>query len=70
MVAKAIAQSIPSLPYALMSGADVFPMGEYCDIPANRVSRFLQVSLVAIIDHEHKLSRTCRIMAASHMGQQ
>eukprot|EP00578_Thalassiosira_sp_NH16_P003761 CAMPEP_0181138808 /NCGR_PEP_ID=MMETSP1071-20121207/34442_1 /TAXON_ID=35127 /ORGANISM="Thalassiosira sp., Strain NH16" /LENGTH=215 /DNA_ID=CAMNT_0023225665 /DNA_START=239 /DNA_END=883 /DNA_ORIENTATION=+ len=27
MIAKAIAQSIPSLPYALMSGADVYPMG-------------------------------------------
>jgi hypothetical protein len=26
--AKAIAQSIPSLPYALMSGADLFPMGK------------------------------------------
>ena len=27
MVAKALAESIPILPYALMSGADVFPMG-------------------------------------------
>mmetsp|Transcript_7596 Transcript_7596/g.13704 ORF Transcript_7596/g.13704 Transcript_7596/m.13704 type:complete len:327 (+) Transcript_7596:450-1430(+) len=27
MVAKAIAQSIPILPYALMTGADIFPMG-------------------------------------------
>jgi len=33
MVAKAIAQSIPSLPYALMSGADVFPMGEINKLP-------------------------------------
>jgi hypothetical protein len=28
VTAKAIAQSIPSLPYALMSGSDVFPLGE------------------------------------------
>lgn len=33
VTAKAIAQSITSLPYAIMSGADVFPMGEsiICD---------------------------------------
>jgi hypothetical protein len=28
VTAKAIAQSIPNLPYALMSGSDVFPLGE------------------------------------------
>lgn len=28
LVAKAIAQSIPSLPFALLSGADVYPMGK------------------------------------------
>lgn len=29
MTAKAIAQSIPDLPFAVMTGADVYPMGEF-----------------------------------------
>ena len=29
MAAKAIARSIPALPWALMTGADVYPMGEF-----------------------------------------
>jgi len=34
MAAKAIAQSIPDLPYALMTGADVYPMGE-CSVESS-----------------------------------
>lgn len=44
LAANAIAQSIQTLPYALMSGADVFPMGKCYSILLCEFARLLQLT--------------------------
>ena len=67
MAALELAQSIPNLPYALMSGADVFPMGKCTCKPMTFCQRFTNFS-VSLISSCLRVTRASRASETPHVG--